>query len=144
GQMNNGFVASLYNEDDYAACNEFMQSIPTETQQPLQNDIVHKKSSSKQSQLTRGKNFNDDEDILLVSGWLNIGTDATQGTNQAKATFWTRVHMYYMKNRECLAERSQISLQHRWGSIQEAVQKFCSCVTQVETRNRSGNTIHDK
>jgi hypothetical protein len=40
-------------------------------------------------------------------------------------------------------EHNQNSLLHRWGCIQDAVSKFCGCLSQIEVRNQSGMTIHD-
>ena len=36
----------------------------------------------------RGGNFSVDEDLLLISAWLNISTDAVHGTNQRAGKFW--------------------------------------------------------
>jgi hypothetical protein len=76
--------------------------------------------------------------------WLNVSTDPVQGTNQTKATFWTRVYKFYDMNRGEFAERNQNSLLHRWGCIQEAMSKFCACLTQIEGRNQSVMTVHDR
>ena len=35
----------------------------------------------------RGVNFSVDEDLLLVTAWLNIGMDAVHGTDQKVETF---------------------------------------------------------
>ncbi|KAL6620076.1 hypothetical protein ACP70R_035215 [Stipagrostis hirtigluma subsp. patula] len=42
------------------------------------------------------------------------------------------------------SDRSQNSLSHRWNSIQENVNKFCGCVSQIERRRQSGATYQDK
>jgi hypothetical protein len=43
-------------------------------------DYIHK---------SRGKHFRDEEDILLVSKWLNVGMDPIQGVDQRHGTLWT-------------------------------------------------------
>lgn len=101
-------------------------------------------TESQPNQKHKGKNFNEDEDRLLVAAWLNISTDGIHGTNQTKAAFWTRVYLFYQNNRESLAERSQNSLLHRWMSIQEAVSKFCGYLVQIDAKNQSGTNIHDR
>ena len=59
---------------------EMGQSIPP---------IVKKKSTTKRGQ--RGINFTVDEDIKLVSAWLNVSLDAVTLTNQKHTTFWERI-----------------------------------------------------
>ncbi|KAK3147245.1 hypothetical protein QOZ80_3BG0279970 [Eleusine coracana subsp. coracana] len=105
-----GFVpfTDLLNDGDYA-------HYGTEPSEAYQTPIMESTPSSKPNQKPKGKNFNVDEDRLLVSAWLNISTDSKQGTNQTKGTFWTRVHTYYQNHRESLPERSQSSLLHRGG-----------------------------
>lgn len=43
----------------------------------------------------RSKNFRDDEDILLMSAWLNVGMDPIQEVDQRDGTLWTRIHDYF-------------------------------------------------
>ncbi|KAL6560578.1 hypothetical protein OROGR_004137 [Orobanche gracilis] len=92
----------------------------------------------------RGKNFNIDEDKLLVSAWLNTSLDPVIGTNMKGGTFWKRVETYYMQEKKNEWQpRTLSSLNHRWSAIQHAVNKFCGFLTQVEGRNRSGVTHED-
>lgn len=120
--------------------------INTEIQQTL--PINDSNPSSKANQKHKGKNFTEDEDRLLISAWLNVSMDSTQGTNQTRDTFWKRIYLYYEANKGDLgrniSERTQTSLLHRWGTIQEAVSKFCGCITSIDNRNQSGMTIHDR
>jgi len=109
-----------------------------------QSPVIDNTPSSRPNQKQKGKNFTEEEDRLIVAAWLNVSTDATHGTNQCKITFWRRVYIFYEKNRGSIPERSQGSLTHRWGCIQEAVNRFCGCISQIETRNQSGATIYDK
>ncbi|CAN6286915.1 unnamed protein product [Urochloa humidicola] len=108
-----------------------------------QSHVVERTPSTRPNQ-KRAKNFNEDEDKLLVSAWLNISTDPVQGTNQTKGSFWTRVYNYYHSNKEFTSERSQSSLLHRWKGILVSVNKFCGCVNRIEGRNQSGVTFQDK
>ena len=57
----------------------------------------HGHASAKSSQ-GRSKNFRD-EDILLVSAWLNVGIDPIQGVDQTHGTLWTRIHDYFHANK---------------------------------------------
>jgi hypothetical protein len=122
----------LLNGDDLT---EHVQEFGTEPNDVQQTPIVKSTPSSKASQKTKGKNFSVEEDRLLASAWLNVSTDPKQGTNQTKATFWTRVYTYYQNHKQTLADHSLNSLLHRWGAIQEAVSKFCGYITQIDGRN---------
>jgi hypothetical protein len=97
----NGFYTTLLNDGDYPAALEDKHS-----------PIMDNAPSSKLKQKHQGKNFNEDEDRLLVAAWLNVSTDATQGTNQTKDAFWRRVYTFYENSRESIAEHSQTSLVH--------------------------------
>jgi hypothetical protein len=43
----------------------------------------------------RLKNFNDKEDLLLVSAWLNISTDPIEGRNQKRSAYWARIYDFF-------------------------------------------------
>ncbi|CAN6339940.1 unnamed protein product [Urochloa humidicola] len=92
----------------------------------------------------RSKNFSVKEDNLLVAAWLEIGMDAVQGADQPRATFWERIHEYYHSHKDFDTDRNWNSLAHRWGVIQEAVNKFCSWYDAVQRRPGSGVTEQDK
>ncbi|KAJ1267373.1 hypothetical protein BS78_07G051200 [Paspalum vaginatum] len=92
----------------------------------------------------RSKNFNDKEDSLIVSAWLNISTDPVYGTNQTRGTFWKRVYDFYHKHKDFTSERSHSSISHRWAYIQENVNKFCGCLSRIDDRKQSGVTFQDK
>jgi hypothetical protein len=92
----------------------------------------------------RSKNFRDDEDILLVSAWLNVGMDPIQGVDQRHGTLWTRIHDYFNANKMFDSNRCEGSLMNRWSSIQHDVNLFCGCLSRIEARNHSGWSIDDK
>ena len=54
-----------------------LSSPPEEQETPNGGNVATEKGNKK-----RSKNFTEEEDLLLVSAWLNIGTDPIQGTNQ--------------------------------------------------------------
>ena len=45
--------------------------------------------------LQRDSNFTIQEDVLLVSAFLNVNQDAVQSTNQKCTTYWSRIWKYY-------------------------------------------------
>ena len=55
---------------------------------PLQKK-KKKKSTTKRGQ--RGINFTMDEDIKLVSAWLNVSLDVATSTDQKHTTFWDKI-----------------------------------------------------
>ncbi|KAK1578401.1 hypothetical protein Q3G72_029987 [Acer saccharum] len=77
------------------------------------------------NQRRRTKNFTTDEDILLISAYLNISIDAIQGNEQKSVTYWERVHRYFHEHKKFPSTRNANSLMKRWSIIQLAVNTFC-------------------
>ena len=103
--------------------------------------LSHSESNSKRA---RGGNFTIEEDLLIVSAWLNISLDAIQGNEQKHKAYWTRLWEYFHKYKNFASERSQVSLMNRWSTIQLVTNKFCGCYAQIESRNQSGVIEQDK
>lgn len=82
------------NDGDYPAALENQGTIPDISQQ---SPLMDNAPASKPKQKHKGKNVNEDEDILLSAAWLNVSTNATQETNQTKDAFWRRVYTFYEK-----------------------------------------------
>ncbi|KAK9050395.1 hypothetical protein SSX86_030635 [Deinandra increscens subsp. villosa] len=91
----------------------------------------------------RGTNFTIEEDMLLVSAWLNCSIDAIKGTDQKHSQLWEKIYEYFQEHQET-TERTINSLIHRWSCIQRATNKFCAKLAQVERLNQSGMTEQDK
>ena len=89
----------------------------------------------------RGGNFTSEEDIMIISAWINISLDVVQGNEQKSKTYCEYFHEY--KPKSCPI-RSQNSLMNRWSAIQIATNKFCGCFAQIERLNQSGLTEKDK
>ena len=92
----------------------------------------------------RTRNFSTQEDLMLVSAWLNISTDATHSNNQTKQRYWERIHAYFNQYKEFESDRNPNSLMHRWSIIQLAVSKFSRYYNQIDDRNQSGTTEQNK
>ena len=73
---------------------------------PPSDPTNHNGHASAKSSQGRSKNFRDEEDILLVSAWLNVGTDPIQGVDQTHGTLWTRIHDYFHANKTFESLRS--------------------------------------
>jgi hypothetical protein len=83
----------------------------------------------------RTKIFNVEEDKLLMSAWLNVSQDVIQGVDQAKSTYWSRVHQYFHANKTFDSDRSQVSVMNSWYDRQYDVNGFAGCVAKIEARN---------
>ena len=91
-----------------------------------------------------GGNFNIDEDLLLISAWLNIGMDAMHGTEQNGEKIWVKICEYFCANNTYGTTRSSSSLLSRWGNINREISRFAGFMAKIKARNRSGATDEDK
>ncbi|CAN6208697.1 unnamed protein product [Urochloa humidicola] len=142
----NGAMDSEYYTDLLVNGEEQHLSDPTPLSDPTalsDPTSVHAPTTAKSSQ-GRSKNFREEEDILLVSAWLNVGMDPIQGADQTHGTLWARIHDYFHANKTFVSSRSEGSLMNRWSGIQHDVNLFCGCLSRTEARNRSGWTVDDK
>ena len=101
---------------------------------------LQKKSTTKRGQ--RGINFTIDEDIKLVSAWLNVSLDVVTSTDQKHTTFWDRIWSTFHNDKKF--NRTKDSLNSQWSTIQRETNKFCGCLAQIENQNESGKIEHDK
>ena len=70
--------------------------------------------------------------------------DAVQGNEQKHKTYWRRIWDCFQNKKTFISERSPTSLMNRWSTIQLGTDKFCGCLTQVESMHQSGLNEHDK
>ena len=92
----------------------------------------------------RGGNFSVDEDLLLISAWLNISMDAVHGTDQKGERFWMKIWEYFCVNNTYGTRHSNTSLSSRWGNISRVTSRFAGFMAKIEIKNRSGATDEDK
>ena len=93
----------------------------------------------------RGDNFSIEDDLVLISGWLNISMDVVHGNKQKSKRYWQRVLEYFNKYKpESDCNRNQVYLMNRWSTIQLATNKFYGCFYQIERLNQSGLIEKDK
>ena len=91
-----------------------------------------------------GGNFSVDEDLLLISAWLNIGMDAKHGTKQNGEKIWAKIWEYFCANNTYGTTRSSSSLLSRWGNINREISRIAGFMAKIKARNRSGATDEDK
>lgn len=61
----------------------------------------------------RGNNYTIEEDLCLISAWLNVSRDPIVGTNQTYEAYWDRITSYYDQHKPKYSSRTKKSLQHR-------------------------------
>jgi hypothetical protein len=130
--LNQDGLHSLGSGDNVEYDSEFSES-------PLAADM-----NSQTKSKGRSKSFSEEEDMLLVSAYLNVSKDAIAGRDQKDGRFWERIHKYYYDNLSFDSHRNCASLRHRWGIIQKEVSLFQSYYEAIERKNESGKTINDK
>ena len=92
----------------------------------------------------RGGKFTVEEDLLIVSTWLNTSMDPIAGNQQKHTAFWEKIYEYFNKEKTSCTRRTANSLMHRWSTIQLKTNKFCGCLAHIERRNESGLNEQDK
>jgi hypothetical protein len=130
--LNQGAAYGFDSDDFVAGDNEVVETPPV-------NEM-----NSQPAKRGRSKNFSEEEDILLVSGYLNVSKDPITGRDKKDGTFWERVWKYFHKNKKFESDRNWSSLKHRWGIIQKEVNVFQAYYDAVERKNQSGKTSDDK
>jgi hypothetical protein len=140
--MSPGYFTNLLNRehDDVFILEENMRTENEVIEYPPVNELI---SQSKPK--GRSKNFNEAEDILLISAYLNISKDAVVGKDQKDGRFWERVEKYFHDNKTFDSDRNWSSLKHRWSStIHKEMSMFQGFVDAIERKNGSGKTMSDK
>ena len=92
----------------------------------------------------RGVKFTVEEDLLLISAWLNTSMDPITGNQQKHNTYWDKIYEYFEKEKTSCISHTAKTLMHRWSMIQLKTNKFCGCLAQIEKRNESGLNEQDK
>jgi hypothetical protein len=110
---------------------------------PTSDPNINEGPAAAKSSQGRTKNFTTEEDILLVSAWLNVGMDLMQGVDQTQSTMWARIYEYFHANKSFESTRTEVSIMNRWATIQHDVDVFCGCL-RIEARNQSGSRVDDK
>ncbi|KAG2716383.1 hypothetical protein I3760_03G123600 [Carya illinoinensis] len=84
------------------------------------------------------------EVIEIEPSGRKIQRDAVQGKDQKHTMLWKRIHKYFEENKKFDFLRNYTSLMNRWSTIQQATNKFCGYLAQVEGMHPSGFNEQDK
>jgi len=79
----------------------------------------------------------------LCSAYLNVSKDPIVGVNQPIGSYWARITTYFLENKRTPYDRTQSSLQHRWGDIQKDTSRFSGFFAEIERQHRSGTNEND-
>ncbi|KAG6628846.1 hypothetical protein CIPAW_14G040600 [Carya illinoinensis] len=121
----------------------FLMSATNEQElSPPEIEVIEIEPSGRKTQ--RGNNFSNDKDLLLVEGCLETSLDAVQGKDQKHIMLWKIIHKYFEENNKFDFLRNYTSLMNRWSTIQQATNKFCDYLAQVEGMHPSGFNEQDK
>ncbi|CAL4977461.1 unnamed protein product [Urochloa decumbens] len=112
-------------------------TIDDEIGSDVESELPKKKGS-------RGVNFTIPEDEILVRAWQAISLDPITGDEQPGATYWKRIWEHFRQNNNSGIFRSQVSLIHRWQTIQVSCTRWADCLEQVDHVNPSGTNARDK
>ncbi|XP_019097407.1 PREDICTED: glutathione S-transferase T3-like [Camelina sativa] len=85
------------------------------------------------------------EDIVLISGWLETSKDPVVGNGQKGGSFWERIVFDYGESEAVVGKpkRGVSQCKQRWKKINENVNKFVGCYNQAPSRRTSGQSEDD-
>ncbi|CAO2199954.1 unnamed protein product [Urochloa humidicola] len=121
-----------------------VQNDEVEVQEPSSAVPTGKGKSTKGGSRIKLRNFSPEEDVNLVTLYLEISEDAITNTGQKRERFWERVLQRYNFRRGSYPVRSWRSLQSRWELMKPEVSKFASYYSHVVRKNPSGMSDADK
>ncbi|KAG2295547.1 hypothetical protein Bca52824_042216 [Brassica carinata] len=84
------------------------------------------------------------DDLVLISGWLNTSKDSIVGNDQRGGCFWKRIADYYASSTHVLdgAEpRNHEHCRQRWQKISREVSRFCG--TYVDAKGEKASGMND-
>ncbi|XP_010474338.1 PREDICTED: glutathione S-transferase T3-like [Camelina sativa] len=91
------------------------------------------------------KRWSAEEDVHLISAWLNTSKDPVVSNDQRLQSFWKRVADYYKAHDGDATSnaRGPSQCKARWSKIKHQVNKFVGCYSQASTRRKSGQSEDD-
>ncbi|KAF6150473.1 hypothetical protein GIB67_030274, partial [Kingdonia uniflora] len=110
----------------------YSQGQPSYTTQPIVHEscpiqpTLPKKSNDEVKLVgARSGSYTKEDDLLLISAWLNTGQDPVDRAGKKFSTFWQRIWRYYYEHKDFDSHRNASFLMHRWSQIQLIANKFC-------------------
>ncbi|WVZ68126.1 hypothetical protein U9M48_017107 [Paspalum notatum var. saurae] len=89
--------------------------IPRQSRPPCSSKAKGKKKTPETSEglSHRTSNYTVEEDLCLISAWLNVSRDPIVGTNQSHDAYWERIYGYYLEHKPASSQRNKKSLNRR-------------------------------
>ncbi|WVZ91726.1 hypothetical protein U9M48_037859 [Paspalum notatum var. saurae] len=120
--------------------------LPRQSSPPRSSKAKGKKICEDTSQgfSHRTSNYTVEEDLCLISAFLNVSRDPIVGSNQSHDAYWDRITQYYQEHKTVTSHRNKKSLNQRWLTMSAAVSRFCGIKAQQDRLNESGKTEADR
>ncbi|XP_009148768.2 glutathione S-transferase T3-like [Brassica rapa] len=85
------------------------------------------------------------EDIILISAWLNTSKDPIVSNQQKLGSFWRRIEDYFNASAQLggFLPREWSQCKHRWGRLNEQVCKFVGSYEAALKEQSSGQNEND-
>ncbi|KQK11640.1 hypothetical protein BRADI_2g61365v3, partial [Brachypodium distachyon] len=88
------------------------------------------------------------EDKLLCEAWLKIGQDPVCGAEQKGQAYWKRIFDFFHEQQQFpphsfASDQGELSLQKRWGLIQQECNKFAGANDHLRDMPLSGVGVKD-
>ncbi|XP_052156462.1 glutathione S-transferase T3-like [Oryza glaberrima] len=84
--------------------------------------------------------YTHEEDIRLVSAWLENSTDPVEGVNRKGETYWTKVTEVYNQTTPPDKQRDAACLKSHWHKTSRKVALFNGCYIQLRDNKVSGRS----
>ncbi|KAF2592086.1 hypothetical protein F2Q70_00044061, partial [Brassica cretica] len=90
-----------------------------------------------------------EDDIFLISSWLNTSKDAVVGNEQRSGDFWSRIAAYFEASKESQAtggdceQREPHHCKQHWHRNNDLVSKFCGAYEAATREKSSGQNDND-
>jgi hypothetical protein len=109
-----------------------------------ENNVVNLEESSGNSEEggRRGTrmNWTEDENIRLLSAWLNNSVDPIDGNDKKAEYYWKSVAAEFNSNTPPNYRRTVVQCKTHWGGVKKEITKFCGVYSQVRSTWSSGHS----
>ncbi|CAG7890019.1 glutathione S-transferase T3-like [Brassica rapa] len=122
----------------------FMNLLSSQTSQPIDVGSIGVGSSTVPKPVER-KKWTTQEDIVLISAWLNTSKDPIVSNQQKLGSFWNRIAEYFNSSPQLsgYAPREWSQCKQRWGRVNEQVCKFVGSYETALKEQASGQNEND-
>ncbi|CAN7031536.1 unnamed protein product [Brassica oleracea var. botrytis] len=122
----------------------FMNLLSSQTSQPIDVGSIDVGSSTVPKPLER-KKWTTQEDIVLISAWLNTSKDPIVSNQQKLGSFWNRIAEYFNSSPQLsgFTPREWSQCKQRWGRVNEQVCKFVGSYEAALKEQASGQNEND-